>query len=987
MKYTILIFLLYLSLTLQKSATQISLNETINFDHEENLFELSYDTVTPGKSFFFLFYDKTGDLEIEIYDEETEEKETETISDDKGYILIPCFKDKVIYSITFISENASGNFKVLTSERPISFDFKDKIKINKMEIKSNIAFNPFIFTFENNLDKDFMKRFEPDDREDIFNISISENLEDFKEIKNDCVYFQKGKKYYIKVEFLERKEEGEDETINIMNPFSITEFDINNVTMKEFSYGPMYNEKYHYVYTKINLNDFDYFDIETYGDGVKIQYVLLNDESQLNAFPQNIQYLNFSLIPSYSYEKPENATYMILFIDFDSLDFCVVFSKPMPIELNEEKEANQTNYYFKLIYDKKSEKKELLYIFYDFQKEGELIIQCQNGPKIGYSLPKKGTVDYPLTVNDECKFFFDPSAPSSSLKGKIKIVSSEYEFTVDAKEELFIPKNKDTDAHREILFSVINIDKNYLKLFSSKDELKNIISYSKKDSDFVLMENALFLFEKGESLKIKVNVENIESEFHISNIDENQVTDLISNKTYEFKDPLNQIFKINYLNTPYFKIEGDVSINYFISYVTEDQYNQIPKGIENLNLSNVTNTTLQKPDNYYYSVLIAEIKRISIGNTTLIIKELEKPINDLVFDSEQSFDSFKSNYQFDFKKPEKREMNLLMYKIDENGQDFEIKIEGPNNFKKNESISSKEKNGAYAFELGESGSYNLSFNSNKIYEGVFKLVNASKEIKMNINDDVRFKSFKTDFKPSPVVMVFNTAKENPVIYKKLLVGDDNKQLNLVHIDEINSNEYKNLSSNLFVFKGGKEYKVEVDYNELGENEYKMEKFSMTNYSETLEDFKLGNLKYNNDDLNFKFFKIDFSKSPKTEIKIIKNNPKIKILNNTDDADLTKIINDLSLFKDFTDKIILGGSDKKAILMIELNPGETEIEFNEYKEGGSNLTLILAIVIPIVIIILLIVIFLIYRKVRRNKPNNDFKDDDEKKDIILMPDTA
>ena len=103
--------------------------------------------------------------------------------------------------------------------------------------------------------------------------------------------------------------------------------------------------------------------------------------------------------------------------------------------------------------------------------------------------------------------------------------------------------------------------------------------------------------------------------------------------------------------------------------------------------------------------------------------------------------------------------------------------------------------------------------------------------------------------------------------------------------------------------------------------------------------------------------------------------------------MTKIINDLSLFKDFTDKIILGGSDKKAILMIELNPGETEIEFNEYKEGGSRLTLILAIVIPIVIIILLIVIFLICRKVRRYKPNNDFKDDDEKKDIILMPDTA
>ncbi len=572
MKYAILIFFLYLSLTLQTGAIQISLNETINFNNEDNLFEFSYDTETPGKSYFFLFYEKTGDLEIEIYDEETEEIDTETISDDKGYILIPCFKDHVVYSLTFKSkDDASGKFKVLTSEKPITFDFNDKIKIDKMEIKSNVAVNPFIFTFENIPDKDFMKKFEPDDKEDIFDISISENLENDKKLENDYIYFPKGKKYYITVEFLERKEEGEDETTYIMNPFSITEFDINNVTMKEFSYGPMFNEKYRYVYTKINLNDFDCFDIETYGDGVEIKYVLLNDENQLNAFPQNIQYLNFSLIPSYSYEKPENATYMILFINFDSLDFCVVFSKPMPIELNEEKEVNQTNYYFKLIYNKKSEKKELLYIFYDFQNEGELRIQCKDGSKSGYSIPKKGTVNQPITETDECKFFFDPSAPSSSLKGKIKIVSSEYEFTVDAKEELFIPFYKDTDANREILFSVINIDKNYLKLLSSKDELKNIISYSKKNSDFVPMENAVFLFEKEESLKIKVNAGNIVSELHISNIDENQVTDLISNKTYEFKDPLNQIFKVNYLNTPYFKIEGDDSINYFISYVTEDQ--------------------------------------------------------------------------------------------------------------------------------------------------------------------------------------------------------------------------------------------------------------------------------------------------------------------------------------------------------------------------------------------------------------------------------
>ena len=68
----------------------------------------------------------------------------------------------------------------------------------------------------------------------------------------------------------------------------------------------------------------------------------------------------------------------------------------------------------------------------------------------------------------------------SPVKGKFKNVSSEYEFSIDDKEELYITKNDFKDYHSEILFSFINIDKNYLKLFSSKGELKDIISYKKK---------------------------------------------------------------------------------------------------------------------------------------------------------------------------------------------------------------------------------------------------------------------------------------------------------------------------------------------------------------------------------------------------------------------------------------------------------------------------------------------------------------------------
>jgi hypothetical protein len=187
---------------------------------------------------------------------------------------------------------------------------------------------------------------------------------------------------------------------------------------------------------------------------------------------------------------------MILFIDFVQTDVGTFFLEPKPIEINGERQINETDSLFILNYTKSSEQNEMLYIFYDVEEPTYLDIECSKSSGRDVLLRKNGAVDYLLTQTDEYLLFFNPL----TAKGKFKIASSGYEFTVDAKEELFIPKSNYKDFHNEIIFSVINIDKSYLKLFSSKDELKNIVSYSKKDSDFVPMENSFFLFEKGESL-------------------------------------------------------------------------------------------------------------------------------------------------------------------------------------------------------------------------------------------------------------------------------------------------------------------------------------------------------------------------------------------------------------------------------------------------------------------------------------------------------
>ena len=157
MKYSILIFFLYLSLTLQKSAIPIALNETIHFDTEENFFEFSYDRKTTKNSMFFLFYEKTGDLEIEI--ENKEDQHIETVDDDKGFIILECFEDHVEYSISFNSKDASGNFKVLSSESPIPIDVSEEFKFD--EIRFDIdEMCPLILSIENNTDKDLFRKFE-----------------------------------------------------------------------------------------------------------------------------------------------------------------------------------------------------------------------------------------------------------------------------------------------------------------------------------------------------------------------------------------------------------------------------------------------------------------------------------------------------------------------------------------------------------------------------------------------------------------------------------------------------------------------------------------------------------------------------------------------------------------------------------------------------------------------------------------------------------
>ena len=199
-------------------------------------------------------------------------------------------------------------------------------------------------------------------------------------------------------------------------------------------------------------------------------------------------------------------------------------------------------------------------------------------------------------------------------------------------------------------FNINNIDKYYKKLYSSSNNLKIIFSYSLDNKVFHPMKNGIFKYEQGQSITIRFNVKNITSEdvIHISNLDESNISDLeIDN--YEFPNPINKIFKIDYLSIPYFKIEGDKSNRYYLTNVEKLSYDSINNCLGNLTFNAYKDNIFIKPDNYSYAILIVELFNI---NSTLNISQLEPETNILNFEEEKKFNSFFSKYKLNYEKKE-----------------------------------------------------------------------------------------------------------------------------------------------------------------------------------------------------------------------------------------------------------------------------------------------------------------------------------------------
>ena len=282
MKYCIILALI--NIIICSTIVDIQINEEFQFNTSSTQFGFGHSKKTEKSSIFILFYEKVGDLQINIKSPDSEEGNTIPIKEDIGFISFP-FTEDGDYEINFIPVSSEDKFegkgKIISTEEAFTLDSNRDISFDELAIDSESEPNPLIFSLENGSGENFMKKVNIGKSK----MYIKENDEDYKEVIGDLIYFNKDSEYLIKLEFL--KDEDDEHSFYIID-FSLTNFDYNLTKIEDFSLGTKFNKNMKYLFEKINLNENNNFWVKTPDDGQTIKFAYA-DEDQYNNFPNDIQ--------------------------------------------------------------------------------------------------------------------------------------------------------------------------------------------------------------------------------------------------------------------------------------------------------------------------------------------------------------------------------------------------------------------------------------------------------------------------------------------------------------------------------------------------------------------------------------------------------------------------------------------------------------------------------------------------------------------------
>ena len=316
--------------------------------------------------------------------------------------------------------------------------------------------------------------------------------------------------------------------------------------------------------------------------------------------------------------------------------------KPIDVELSKKQDI-KLKYIYNLSYKMKSINSmnpEAFLLHYQLKEQSmmNIIIEKQNGQKRTYDINKKeGYIDFSFDKGGLYKIRFDSNSLNSKLnsddeeiKGSFDIISTEYPFEIDLKENNFEFEeiNANGDEIGSLKFKVALLDKDYFKKITVENndflKLKDIASISEDYGEFKSLNNGYYLFEKNVNYKLKIKFnkkdENnfIFEKFNIYDYSLDNIKNLsLGDSSYSDTDDIFIIIDWAKFKNIEIKVKKNKA-KFFKSKINGNQIDNLVKEFKNIKFEELKKLSISKPSKIAYEVLMIELKD---NNTLISFKE------------------------------------------------------------------------------------------------------------------------------------------------------------------------------------------------------------------------------------------------------------------------------------------------------------------------------------------------------------------------------